>query len=178
MLDCLTLFADDICVHEAVESPEQLHRFMRYMGIVLDLLETLQMDVNIDKTSAILRLKGPMAAKLQKQYIMRTKQGTFLKIPRANGQTTHVRLVTHFQYLGATISYRNFEKQTVMARIKASEKVGHQLHRWLHVQHSLSSTQKCKLWRQCVFACMRYGLLAVGITHDTAGSCTQHASNN
>ena len=164
MKDCMTLFADDICMHQAVDTPERLHQLIRHIGIVLDILEEFQMDVNISKTSALLRLKGPAAAKLQKQYVVRNKQCTFLKIPRANGTFTHIQLVSHVQYLGVTVSYRGFERQTALARIKASEKVSQQLHRWLHAQRSLHSHQKCKLWQQCVYACMRYGLIPVGLT--------------
>ena len=164
MKDCLTMFADDICMHQAVETPEQLHRLIRHIGVVLDILQEFLMDVNINKTSAILRLKGPAAAKLQKQYVVRNKKGTFLKIPRTNGTVTHIQLVSHIQYLGVTVSYRGFERQTARARIKASEKVSQQLHRWLHAQRSLNSHQKCRLWQQCVYACMRYGLITVGLT--------------
>ena len=119
------------------------------------------------KTSAILRLKGPLTAKLQKQYVVRNKNGAFLKIPRTNGKHTHIQLVSHVQYLGATISYKGFERQTALARIKASEKVGQQLHRWLHAQNSLNKSQKCKLWQQCAYACMRYGLIPIGLTHQS-----------
>ena len=167
MKDCMTLFADDICMHQAVETVDQLHQLIRRIGIVLDILEALQMDVNISKTSALLRLKGPLAAKLQKQYVVRNKSGVFLKIPRANGTQTHIQLVSHVQYLGVTISYRGFERQTALARIKASEKVGQQLHRWLHAQNSLNKNQKCKLWQQCAYACMRYGLIPVGLTQQS-----------
>lgn len=163
----MTLFADDICMHQAVETTGQLHQLIRRIGIVLDILEELQKDGNISKTSALLRLKGPLAAKLQKQYVVRNKSGTFLKIPRANGTQTHIQLVSHVQYLGVTISYRGFERQTALTRIKASEKVGQQLHRWLHAQNSLNKNQKCKLWHQCAYACMRYGLIPVGLTHQS-----------
>ena len=164
MKDCLTLFADDICMHQAVETVDQLHQLIRRIGTVLDILAELQMDVNISKTSALLRLKGPLAAKLQKQYVVRNKSGTFLKIPRSDGTQTLIQLVSHVQYLGVTISYRGFERQTALARIKASEKVGQQLHRWLHAQNSLNTNQKCKLWQQCAYACMRYGLIPIGLT--------------
>ena len=70
----------------------------------------------------------------------------------------------HFQYLGTTISYHSFEQLTMQARIKASEKTNMQLHRWLHVQQGHSFHQRYKLWRQCTFACLRYGLIITGFT--------------
>ena len=81
---------------------------------------------------------------------------------------THIRLVQHFQYLGATVCYHNFERATTLARIKASEKTGQQLHRWLHSTWGLNGQQKYKIWKQCVFTTLRYSLMAIGFTHQTA----------
>jgi len=55
-----------------------------------------------------------------------------------------------------------------LARIKASEKTGQQLHRWLHSTWGLNGQQKYKIWKQCVFTTLRYSLMAIGFTHQTA----------
>ena len=52
----------------------------------------------------------------------------------------------------------------LLARIKASEKTGQQLHRWLHSTRGFRGFQKYRLWKQCVFATLRYSLLSVGYT--------------
>ena len=39
--------------------------------------------------------------------------------------------------------------------------------RWLFTTKSMTAHQKQKLWHQCVFACVRYGLVAVGFTKQT-----------
>ena len=93
-----------------------------------------------------------------------TERRHLLRIPRTGGQFTLIKLVKQFQYLGTTISYHSHEQLTMQARIKASEKTNMQLHRWLHVQHGLTFYQKYKLWRQCTFACLRYGLVITGFT--------------
>ena len=167
VLDCATLFADDMCFHEAVTCAADLHKLMRFLGKVLDVLTSFKLVINLDKTVVLWRLNGILSKKLQKQYICRNKDGTFLRIPRSGGQFTLIRLVKHFQYLGTTISYHSCEKLTMQARIKASEKTNMQLHRWLHVQLGLSFRQKFRLWKQCVFACMKYGLIITGFTSQT-----------
>ena len=164
LYDCITMYADDGCLHEAVTSPEQFRRLITRIGTTLDLIEDAQLVVNFEKTYALLRLVGTAVPKIQKQYILRNSKGTFLKIPRRDGQTTHIRLVKHFQYLGATVCYHNYERATTLARIKASEKTGQQLHRWLHTTRGLNGYQKYLLWQQCVFTTLRYSLNVVGYT--------------
>ena len=168
LYECLTLYADDGCMHEVVTSPEQFRNLIHKVGSTLDLLEAAQLTINLEKTYALLRLVGPAVNKVYKQYLLRTPKGTFLKIPRRSGRMTHIRLVTQFQYLGATVCYHNFERTTTLARIKASEKTGQQLHRWLHSTWGLNGQQKYKIWKQCVFTTLRYSLMAIGFTHQTA----------
>jgi hypothetical protein len=75
--------------------------------------------------------------------------------------------VKHIQYLGATISYYNFERQTMLARLKAGDKTSQQLTRWLHTSKGFNTFQKIKVWRQCTFACIRYSLIPIGFTAST-----------
>ena len=168
LYECITMYADDGCMHEVVTSPEQFRCLLRKVGTTLDLLEAAQLTINLEKTYALLRLVGPAVNKIFKQHVLRTSTGAFLKIPRRSGHTTHIRLVKNFQYLGATVCYYNFERVTTLARIKASEKTGQQLHRWLHTTWGLSGQQKYKIWKQCIFSTLRYSLMAVGFTPQSA----------
>ena len=52
--------------------------------------------------------------------------------------------------------------------LKAGMQVTHQKkQRWLFTTKGMTAHQKQKLWHQCVFACVRYGLVAVGFTKQT-----------
>ena len=163
MLHCSTLFADDGCFHQAVHSLAELRQLILFLGRTLDVLEAFGMTVNLEKTTAMLRLVGPMSAVAQRQFVKRGRHGgALLRIPRRNQTFTNIKLVKHTQYLGATISYYNFERQTMMSRIKAGDKTSQQLTRWLHSQKGFNIPQKVKVWRQCTFACMRYSLIPIG----------------
>ena len=144
LYDCITMYADDGCMHEVVTTPEQFEQLVHKVGFTLDLFEAAQLTINLEKTYALLRLVGSAVDKIHKQYIMKTPNGTFLKIPRRSGQSTLIRLVKHFQYLGATVSYYNFERATTLARIKASEKTGQQLHCWLHTTRGFRGSKSIK----------------------------------
>ena len=161
------MYADDLCLHEVIRTAADLHRMISNLGRAFDILEAHHMRVNLDKTVTIWRLTGPLATNLHRQYVKRMPQGTFLRVPRAGGHSTYIKLVKHFQYLGTTISYHAFARQTMLARIKASDRTGQQLQPWLQVKHKVDFNTKLHLWQQCIFACLRYGILSIGVTHST-----------
>ena len=66
---CVSMFADDACLHQAIRSDADLHCAMKFFGLVLDALEAANMRINLEKTIAIWRLTGPHAKKLQHQSI-------------------------------------------------------------------------------------------------------------
>ena len=168
MLHCATLFADDGCFHQVVRTVAELRQLILFLGKTLDVLEAASMTVNLEKTTAMLRLVGPLSTYAQRLFVKRGKQGgAWLRIPRRNGSTTLIKLVKHIQYLGATISYYNFERQTMLARLKAGDKTSQQLTRWLHTSKGFNTFQKIKVWRQCTFACIRYSLIPIGFTAST-----------
>jgi exonuclease III len=153
MTHCATLFADDGCFHQAVHSIAELRQLISFLGRTLDVLEAAAMTINLEKTTAMLRLVGPLSTCAQRLFVKRGKRGgAWLKIPRRNGTITHIRLVKHIQYLGATLSYYNFERQTMLARIKAGDKTSQQLTRWLHSQKGFNISQKMGL--ETVYICL------------------------
>ena len=79
---------------------------------------------------------------------------------------------------GATVSFYNFERQTMLARIKAGDKTGQQLARWIFTQKGFNSNRKQLLWRQSVFTSMRYSLIPIGFNVATLSlldvACMKH----
>ena len=163
LLMCITIFADDICSHKMFDSEESFIALIKSFGILLDLIEGADLDINLAKTTVTLRMKRKLVGKIQRRFFVRTHTGTFIKIPRSNGTHTKIRLVRSFKYLGVMLSYYNFEAETMALRLKHSKQTGHQLHRWLYTQR-MSFRQRVKLWYQCVYTCLRYGIIATGFT--------------
>ena len=158
----ITVFADDFCLHCICNGVDDVKRSLTHIGKFLDILTTAGLTVNMNKTVAVYKILGRKANTLNKQYIKRTKDGTFLCIPCQHGPV-HVRLVKQFTYLGVVMSYSNFALLTARHRIKAGTAVTHQLSRWLHKQMGLTPTQKLRLWYQCTFPSLIYGLRITGI---------------
>lgn len=143
MLDNSTTFADDCNFHQVITSERGFLTLLTYLGKILDILEDFGFTVNLEKTTVMLKLVGHKAKLLQRRFIQRKKNGgAWLKIPRRDGQHACIKLVAQQQFLGATVSFSNFERQTMLARIKAGEKTAHQISRWIFTQKGFSASKK------------------------------------
>ena len=160
---CLTLYADDICAHVEFWSLPELHSHLRKLGQLLDLLEQYGMSINVEKTTALIKLTGKLHNKATSQCIRRTREGAFLLIPRASGTFTKVKLKSAQLYLGVMISYRNITRLTTDCRIAAARKSLGILSPWLFKRHGLPRFRRVQLWYQCVFPSLTSGLLATGL---------------
>lgn len=159
----LDAFADDICLHSTFATFDELAAIVARFGCLLDLLQELGMEVNIGKTIVILRMAGSQLTRANRHFLLRAKEGTFLRVPRMHGQT-HIRIVAQHTYLGIRLSYRNHTHCTLQTRLAAGRKASLIIHRWLFCKHAFSTKGRLKLWHQCIFSCVTYGLLHVGLT--------------
>ena len=68
-------------------------------------------------------------------------------------------------YLGAVVSYDNFELQTFTARAKAAQQRFQELgRRVLRTRGALTQTQRVRLYQATVWPCLAYSLVFVGVT--------------
>lgn len=166
LYNSVTAYADDFCLHCLCHNADDLHRSLKYVGRFLDLLKNAELTINMAKTVALFKMQGPRMSRIYKNCVKRTKEGCFLCIP-CRDERVLIRLVNHFSYLGVIMSYTNFELLSVKHRIKAGIKVSHQLSRWIHKKIGLTSRQKLRLWYQCIFPCVTYGLRTIGLNSQT-----------
>ena len=68
-----------------------------------------------------------------------------------------------FTYLGARVSYANFERQTLEWRLSKGEAAFQRLGKVLKGQHHLTAPQRLRLWQACVWTTTQYGLTASGL---------------
>lgn len=165
--EVLTAYADDFCLHSIFRSSTEFHLMITKVGNFLDLLIDAGLSINRDKTIALLKMTGPCKTRIHKRYLKRTKEGMFICIPSRHGSSFLIRLVTQVPYLGVVLSYSNFELLTMKHRLQAGVKVSHQLQRWIFKTAGLQLSHKVKLWFQCIFPCLIYGLRPIGVTSQT-----------
>ena len=85
LIQCITAYADDFCHHQSFDSLLAFEAVLRNAGTLMDTLEENGVKLNTIKTVAICKFIGTQIAQLSKKHILRTRDGTFIKIPHQNG---------------------------------------------------------------------------------------------
>ena len=160
----LITYADDLISRWTLHSPAAVHTMLVQIGIVLDTLESVGMQVNLDKTAFLLRLSGRSASGLLKKIIVKQPSGTWIRIPRTNGSITLIPLVDCHTYLGAKISFFSFEDQTLAYRLQIGRATFLRLRAWLLRRHSYPLALRVQLWQCCVRSSYLYGIHVAGLT--------------
>ena len=146
---------------------------VKYLGRVVDCLESVGLVVNTSKTVAMLQLAGTQHKKWQSLLVHRGVDGAHLLLPRKNGHA-RLRLVQSVVHLGVRISYTGFETATQVVRTNAANKSVLYLSRWLYSKRRLPFRTRLQLWQTRIVPCTEYGLLAVGLTQH---SPSKHIAN-
>ena len=85
------------------------------------------MDISLEKTVVLMKHTGGKAAWALKKVTQKDKQGQkFLVLPNFETQL-RIPIKPHHVYLGAVISYQNFEKLTLQYRMKQMWTTFHRL---------------------------------------------------
>ena len=79
----------------------------------------------------------------------------------------YIPLQSKAVYLGAIISYSNYETQTVQHRIQQARHRHWALTKILHKRHGMRESQRIDMWRSCIWSSMSYALsnLKLSETH-------------
>ena len=83
------------------------------------MLEIAGLRINLGKSAAIIKIVGRKRTACEKSYVMRRSHG-LLKCSSRDGRTYHVPIVQRWDYLGATLSYKSHDADTVAKRVKAA----------------------------------------------------------
>ena len=164
MLHCNTLYADDWATYKMFTDVTQLDETLQNIGKMFDLFENMGLQVNTSKTLVLLSMRGIALKKMQARHTKKLNDGIYLIIPRQVGAETLIKIVKSLAYFGVTLSYSQFEKQTIDMRIKQARKTSFSLNRWLTGGGGLTLHHRYKIWKQCVLPCLLHGLHYTGFT--------------
>ena len=157
-----TVFADDWTFHADFSNVAELENHLTKVGVLFDLLDQYGLQLNVSKTVALMKAAGPDLRKLNRKFVHRNQNGTFLVIPRQGKSPTHIRLVQQHMYLGICLKFGAYQLQTMKHRLHCAKNVSYLLNKWLRGKGGLSRQQKVRLWLQCVFSSLCHGLSHVG----------------
>ena len=161
--DTLTLFADDLHHGTQFFSEFQLREALAHIGLLMDTLENLGLQISYEKTIIVLQIAGSNARRVKASVLKRDSTGFYVEIPRGDGTISKLPVQNSASYLGVCASYSMFEMQSLRKRIQCAHATFHRLRCWLR-SRSIALKFRLQLWHTCVFTTMTYGLHAVGWT--------------
>ena len=159
----LTLFADDLHQGTLFRSELQLTEALTRIGLLMDILESLGLQISYEKTIIVLSIAGSNARRVKAGLLKRGPTGYYVEIPRGDGTQTKLPVQNKATYLGICASYSMFEMQSLTKRINCAHATFHRLRRWLQ-SRQIALKFRLQLWFSCVFTSLTYGLHAVGWT--------------
>ena len=81
VLNFITTFADDFCIHQHFTSVSEFEALIKALGVILDIIEGANLELNVVKTTATLRMKGTMLTKIQRKHLTQNPPRSFLENP-------------------------------------------------------------------------------------------------
>ena len=170
-VDLLNIFADDYHCSGVFHSIWEIEQILSRVTLLLNTLKEMGMLVSPTKSQAILNCAGPGAEMLRRRLIRKTAEGSVLRIRTAGG-CIDIPLVDSFTYLGAVVSYDQYEDRALAYRLEVGSGNFGRLARTLRGRHALTRGRKLRIWQACVYTSTVYGLDACGLTPQGARKLT------
>ena len=163
--DHLSFFADDIHSYWCIDSRESFQTARADTARVINTLHSKHMQVNLDKSTAVLLLRGREASGLKQRHTRWSNNSYWIKVGSFlhEGKDIWLPLGSSFDYLGATLSYGSFEQQTFKKRAGQAWTTFHRLRPALRVQGPLGERHRLRLFSTFILATLYYGLVCVGV---------------
>ena len=156
-----TVYADDKHLSWEIDGVHTFERAVKELGLVLQVLRDLGMEVSFGKCEAVLSLKGIKQAEILKKYT-RVRNGSSHLVLRADREIL-IPLKTEITYLGTVLSYGSFEYATTQYRCRQAWNNYKSLRRALSTNGVLSSAERMRIYRVCIWPVIEYGLCGTGM---------------
>ncbi|CAE7359427.1 unnamed protein product [Symbiodinium microadriaticum] len=167
-----TLFADDIFSSWVIRSVKEFHAAVRELRALIEALRLLGMSVNFQKSVVVLRLCGKAVERLSKSYLVWRSGVQHLRV-RCTDNDIYIPCATQMPYLGAELSYDNFELKTFKGREKQATARFQELRRVLRTNGSITVRHRLRIYKAIVWPTLWYALSSVGITTEVLrGVCS------
>lgn len=157
--DHLVGFADDTHLRWDIHDVAQLHQAMEQAHRVLQLFEKAGLKLSRDKTVCLLRVEGVQTPHIKRKIIEKTKDGHVLKL----SPEYILPLRRDHIYLGACITYGDFEHKNMQHRIHAGKVAFQRVRKFLMAAKAASVQKRLRLWRAIVVPTAMYSITASGV---------------
>ncbi|CAE7242286.1 unnamed protein product [Symbiodinium sp. CCMP2592] len=157
--DHLVGFADDTHLRWDIHDAVQLHQALAQAHRALQLLEKAGLKLSRDKTVCLLRVEGVQTPHIKRQLIDKAKDGRVLKI----SPDYILPLKQDHIYLGACITYGDFEHKNMQHRVHAGKVAFQRVRKFLMADKAASMQKRLRLWKAIVIPTVMYSITASGV---------------
>ena len=159
----MSLFADDKHCHWDIRSYSDLTVALHQLTLVIETITELGMRINFQKCLATVALKGFRQLRASKS-IFRQWNGVKCLMLRHDHHNIYIPTAEQMPYLGAILSYGNFELATAKHRAAQATANFGQLRSVLRTNGPLSQARRLSVYKLCVWSALVYGIVSTGIT--------------
>ena len=161
----LITYADDLLFKWRLLSKQQFTDALQHMGCILDCLEGFGLQVSFDKTAILAKIEGTGAKTIMKRHTVVQDGKRWLRIPRHHGHSL-IQLTSSHTYLGAKLSFLNFEQLTLKHRLQLGKVTYTRVRKWFTGRHALTSHDRSNLWSACILSSYAHGLGSSGLRQE------------
>ena len=160
----ITKYADDTHARWRFSTYPEFEAVMQEVNIVLQCFRRFHMRINLEKTKAVLKVVGSLKHRVKQNFVRKFQESRRLLLSPKNPDKW-LTLVPSTEYLGAVVSYDQYELQTMRHRTQKANNRRWALASFLHSRR-ISVRLKLRIWRSCVLTTLMYGLSSCGISGD------------
>ena len=160
--DNYTLFADDMHGSWDIHSPQGFAAALQDVLAVIRVLERLGMEINLQKSLAVLKLRGHAVERVTRHSVVWVSGSRHLRI-RSEPCDVLIPIETEMPYLGAMLSYNHFELQTFRTRASSAQQRFQELRKVLRTNGMLSARHRLRVYKATVWPALWYALSPVGV---------------
>ena len=152
-------WADDLSVPVITEDASTLiPTLQRITGRIHALFERrgLLLNMNKNKTAAVVSFRGPSAPDFRRQYLLHAQPGCYVNV--GSGREVWLFFTGNYKHLGSIFCAEGHMAREVQARLGMASSTYHQLWRPIFSNGALSAKVKLQLLDALVFSQLFYGL--------------------
>ena len=160
----LTAYADDCHIGGVYKNVQDFEFLRMAFGILFSTLRSMDLQVNPEKSVAILAMAGSAHRRYRGTVVHRDQHGEKIRIDVPGADPVFIPLHRKTKYLGVIVSYGRFEDDCLLHRNKLMHVGFQRLKRWLTGRHAFDCFHRFRLWRSCILPILTYGIFAVGFS--------------
>ena len=158
----ITIYADDLHIFCLFFNEQDLSDCFYFFEAVIMAIERMGLKLSPQKSCVLLKGKGPGFLLWKKRHCatLKTAQPCLLLCDGS----LRIPIMNKCLYLGAVMSYDDFQKQTVAVRVNAGWNNFRRLQPWLSKRNKVSLSLRLQVMNTCIIPTVCYGIFHTGLT--------------